>query len=142
MVLRNLQKTGGLWLLASLALSVILVPLAASTAMPSPMQVAGVEGTRMGAYKALAELTFRAFQKGDKATAAKLARILERTWDHGEEGCGDSSLSKTNVELFGQIDQAMDTFIKPILAYETKPPDPAAVESAYNQYLAKLNLGN
>ena len=42
-------------------------------------QTAGVDNTRMGAYRALARLTFQAFQRGDNATAAELARILERT---------------------------------------------------------------
>jgi hypothetical protein len=29
----------------------------------------------------LAQLSFQAFQRGDNATAATLARVLERTWD-------------------------------------------------------------
>src|ERR1700753_4239360 len=43
-------------------------------------QAAEVDNTRMGSYRALAQLSFQAFQKGDSATAAELARILERTW--------------------------------------------------------------
>ena len=42
-------------------------------------QTAGVDDTKMGPYRALAQLSFTAIQKGDTATASKLARILERT---------------------------------------------------------------
>ena len=101
-------------------------------------QTAGVDNTAMGAYRALAELSFQAFKKGDMATAAELARILERTWDGGEEGNGDHALEKANKDLFEQIDNAMDVYIKPIIHYPTKAPDPAAVEAAYKDYLDKL----
>ena len=101
-------------------------------------QTAGVDNTKMGAYRALAQLSFQAFQKGDTATAAELARILERTWDNGEERGGEQCLIKTNKGLFEEIDKAMDGFIKPILQYATKVPDPAAVQAAYNDFLEKL----
>jgi hypothetical protein len=42
-------------------------------------QTAGVDNSRMGAYRALAQLAYQAFQKGDNATASELARVLERT---------------------------------------------------------------
>lgn len=108
----------------------------------TPTQSAGVDNTKMGAYRALAQLSFRAFQKGDNATSAELARILERSWDAAEEGGGEHSLAKTNSERFGQIDEAMDAFIKPILRYASKTPDPVGVESAYNEYLNKLKEGD
>jgi hypothetical protein len=92
----------------------------------------------MGAYRALAQMSFAAFQKGDNATAAELARVLERTWDAAEEGGGDRSLGKTNKDLFEQIDHAMDVFIKPVMHYAAKAPDPAAVQGAYNDFLEKL----
>jgi hypothetical protein len=76
-------------------------------------QTSGVDDTRMGSYRALAQLSFQAFGKGDLATAGQLARILERTWDRGEEHGGEKSLGKTDPELFRQIDYAMDTFIAP-----------------------------
>jgi hypothetical protein len=107
-----------------------------------PSQTAGVDNTRMGAYRALAELCFQAFQKGDTAAAAKLARILERTWDKGEEGGGKTSLTVTNAELFEQIDSAMDAFIKPLIAYEKSAPDPVKVAAAYSAFLEKLQLAD
>jgi hypothetical protein len=60
-------------------------------------QSAGVDNTRMGSYRALAQLSFQAYQKGDNATAAELARILERTWDQGEwHNTSDGSYCKAN----------------------------------------------
>ena len=103
----------------------------------APTQTAGVDNTKMGAYRALAQLSFQAFQKGDDATAAELARILERTWDKGE---GD--LSKSNPEVCKQIDGSMDGFIQPVLHYTAKAPDPAAVQAAYNTHLEKLKLAD
>jgi hypothetical protein len=60
-------------------------------------QTAGVDNTRMGAYRALAQLSFQAFQRGENATAAELAHILERTWDQGEwKNSSDNSFCKAN----------------------------------------------
>jgi hypothetical protein len=44
--------------------------------------------------------------------------------------------------LFEQIDKAMDVFIKPIINHAKKAPDPAEVEAAYNDYVAKLKQGD
>jgi hypothetical protein len=46
-------------------------------------QSATVGNMRMGAYRALVELSFQTFQREDNSMAAELARILERTWDQG-----------------------------------------------------------
>jgi hypothetical protein len=125
--------TAGLFLFSGAATS---VPAKAQEKRPS--QTAGVDNTKMGTYRALAELSFQAFKKGDGVTAAKLARILERAWDSSEEGGGEKALAKTNPQLFEQIDRAMDVFIKPLIGYEKAAPDPAKVESAYNAYLELL----
>src|SRR5580700_1497322 len=57
-------------------------------------QTSGVDDTKMGPYRALAQLAYEASQKGEGPTAAKLARILERTWDKAEDYGGDMALSK------------------------------------------------
>ena len=102
-------------------------------------QTAGVDNTRMGAYRALAQLSFQALQNGDNATATELARILERTWDQGEwHNSSDGSFCKANRSVCQPIDQAMDVFINPIMNYSKKAPDPAAVKAAYNDFLEKL----
>ena len=107
------------------------------TAKRSP-QTAGVDDTKMGPYRALAQLVFAAFQKNDLATAAQLGRVLERVWDKAEDYGGDTALSKTNRKAFDDIDKAMDQFITPLVEYKTKAPDAGKVKAAYNAYLEKL----
>jgi hypothetical protein len=101
-------------------------------------QTAGVDDSKMGTYRALAQLAFATSQKGDNVLAAKLARILERDWDKAEDYGGESALSKTNHALFDEIDKAMDHFIAPLVAHITSAPDPVTVKAAFNAYLEKL----
>jgi hypothetical protein len=105
-------------------------------------QTAGVDNTKMGAYRALAQHAFSEFQKGDTAAAAQLARSLERVWDKAEDYGGDTALKKTHPDLFEQIDKAMDDFVLPLMDYKTKAPDPARIKAAYNAYLEKLKLAD
>ncbi len=105
-------------------------------------QTAGVDNTKMGAYRALAQHAFLEFQKGDTAAAAQLARSLERVWDKAEDYGGDTALKKTHPDLFEEIDKAMDDFVLPLTEYKTKPPDPARVKAAFNTYMEKLKLAD
>lgn len=105
-------------------------------------QSSGVDNTKMGAYRALAQHAYAEFQKGDTATAAQLARVLERVWDKGEDYGGDTALKKTHPDLFEEIDKAMDDFITPLTEYKTKAPDPAKVKASFNAYLEKLKLAD
>jgi hypothetical protein len=105
-------------------------------------QTAGVDNTKMGPYRALAQLALAASQKGDNATAAQLARVLERTWDKAEDYGGDTALSKTNHALFEQIDKAMDTFITLLVDHPASAPDAAKVKAAYNAFMEKLKLAD
>ena len=105
-------------------------------------QSAGVDNTKMGPYRALAQHTYAEFQKGDLASAAMLARVLERVWDKGEDYGGDTALKKTHPDLFDEIDKAMDDFIAPLTEYKTKTPDAARVKAAYAAYLEKLKLAD
>ena len=105
-------------------------------------QTAGVDNTKMGAYRAIAQHAFLEFQKGDAAAAAQLARSLERVWDKAEDYGGDTALKKTHPDLFEEIDKAMDDFVLPLTEYKTKPPDPARVKAAFNAYLEKLKLAD
>ena len=105
-------------------------------------QTAGVDNTKMGPYRALAQLAYAASQKGDYAGAATLAKIIERTWDKAEDYGGDTALSKTNHALFEQIDKAMDQFISLFLDHPATGSDPAKLKSAYSQYLEKLKLAD
>ena len=87
----------------------------------------------MTPYRNLAGDTLAAFKAHDMATAKKKARELEVTWDTREK-----ALQKKSPDLWGQIDKAMDAFIKPVM--QGKSLDPAKVETAYDTYIAKLQL--
>jgi len=102
----------------------------------------GVDNSKMGAYRALAQHIYADFERGDLAAAALMAKVLERVWDKAEDYGGDTALSKTNHGLFEQIDKAMDDFISPITDAKGKAPDPAKVKAAYNAYLEKLKLAD
>jgi hypothetical protein len=105
-------------------------------------RTAGVDDTKMGPYRALAQLAVAASQKGDNATAAELARVLERTWDKAEDYGGDTALSKTNHALFDQIDKAMDQFISILIDHANSAPDGAKLKAAYTAYMEKLKLAD
>jgi hypothetical protein len=132
------------------ALLVVVIGLFLSAAVTSVSsaqekrnpQTAGVDNTKMGPYRALAQLTLTASQKGNNATAAQLARVLERTWDKAEDYGGDTALSKTNHALFEQIDKAMDTFITLLVEHPASAPDAAKVKAAYNAFMEKLKLAD
>jgi hypothetical protein len=101
-------------------------------------QTAGVDNSKMGPYRALAQLAFASSQKGDNATARTLAKILERTWDKSEDYGGDTALSRTNHALFDEIDKAMDQFVNLLMEHQASAPDPAKLKAAYAAYLEKL----
>jgi dihydrodipicolinate synthase/N-acetylneuraminate lyase len=105
-------------------------------------QMNGVDNTKMGAYRALAQHIYGDFQRGDMAAAAELSRVLERIWDKAEEYGGDTALAKTNRKLFDEIDKAMDQFITPLMAAKGKAPDAAKVKAAFNLYLEKLKIAD
>lgn len=86
----------------------------------------------MTPYRKLAADTLQAFKAHDMSTAKKKARELEVAWDAREK-----ALKKRSPDLWGQIDKAMDDFIKPV---QGKSPDPAAVQTAYDAFIAKLQL--
>ena len=86
----------------------------------------------MTPYRKLAADTLTAFKAHDMPTAKKKARELEVAWDSREK-----ALQKKSPDLWGQIDKAMDDFIKPVGG---KSADPAKVQTAYDTFIAKLQL--
>lgn len=124
----------------------LLLILAAAGSYPAQekkvAQMNGVDNTKMGAYRALAQHIYGDFQRGDMAAAAELSRVLERIWDKAEEYGGDTALAKTNRKLFDEIDKAMDQFITPLMEAKGKAPDAAKVKAAFNLYLEKLKLAD
>jgi len=113
---------------------------AASAQERKVAQVKGVDNSKMGPYRALAQHIYSDFQKGDVAAAAEMGRVLERLWDKAEDYGGDTALSKTNHKLFEEIDKAMDEFLTPLWEAKGKPPDAAKVKAAYNHYPETLKL--
>ncbi|MGH9742366.1 MAG: hypothetical protein ACRD51_08445, partial [Candidatus Acidiferrum sp.] len=105
-------------------------------------QTDGVDNTKMGAYRAIAQQIYFEFQRGDTAASAQLARSLERVWDKAEDYGGDMALHRTHPDLFEEIDKAMDEFIMPLEAYKTKPPEAAKIRAAFNAYMEKLRLAD
>jgi hypothetical protein len=87
----------------------------------------------MTTYRQLATETLTAVQAHNMSTAKKKARELEVTWDTREK-----ALQRQSPDLWGQIDRAMDAFIKPVM--QGKSLDPARVQTAYDSYIAKLQL--
>jgi hypothetical protein len=127
-----------------LALALVVGSNAATTIAQEKKvgQVNGVDNSKMGPYRALAQHIYSDFQKGDVAAAAEMGRVLERVWDKAEDYGGDTALSKTNHALFEEIDKAMDNFLTPLWEAKAKPADPARVKAAYNTYLEKLKLAD
>lgn len=136
--LNFISKRTPLTLLLSVCLGISPLGIASPQTAKRAPQTAGVDDTKMGPYRALAQLVFAAFQKNDLASAAQLGRVLERVWDKAEDYGGDTALAKTNRKVFDEIDKAMDQFIAPLVEYKTKAPDAAKVKAAYNAYLEKL----
>jgi hypothetical protein len=107
-------------------------------------QIAGVGVSRVGPYRALAQLSYQAYERGDIWTAVELARVLERTWEAGEERGGEKSLAKVNPELFRQIDSAVDHFVEPLIDYvlgqANELPDTVEFQRTFSDLIAKLKM--
>ena len=131
--------------LLALVFALLIACAAAAPASAQEKKVAqknGVDISKMGAYRALAQHIYGDFAKGDLAAAAELSTVLERLWDKAEEYGGDTALAKTNRQLFDEIDRAMDQFITPFTEAKGKSPDPARTKAAFNAYLEKLKLAD
>lgn len=94
--------------------------------------VAATVDDNMTPYRKLATDTLNAFQAHDMPTAKAKARELEVAWDTQQK-----ALKKKSPDVWGQIDKAMDAFIKPL---QGKSPDPAKVQAAYDAFISRLQL--
>ncbi len=138
----SFQKVAAALPFLALALVVGTVAHSAMAQEKKVAQANGVDNSKMGPYRALAQHIYSDFQKGDVVGAAAMGRVLERVWDKAEDYGGDTALSKTNRKLFDEIDKAMDEFLTPIWDAKGKSPDAAKVRAAYNAYLDKLKLAD
>jgi hypothetical protein len=113
-----------------------------------------LDSGRMGVYRSLALLTYRAFLKGqrsdrtdeegdrsgdwyEKWEADSCAQILETTWEIRE-----ADLVKMSPDLHKRINEAMEAFVKPIMGWRDGKVDPDKVDAAYSDYLDKLKQAN
>ena len=102
-------------------------------AMDRPNPVGGAAADdNMTPYRNLAAEALKAFNARDMVTAKKKAKELEVAWDTHEK-----ALQKKSPDVWGQIDKAMDAFIKPV---QNKASDAAKVQAAYDTFIAKLQL--
>jgi hypothetical protein len=138
MIYPSKKMIGALFVLLASVLLVLAVPGSGPAQEKKAAQMNGVDNTKMGAYRALAQHIYGDFQRGDMAAAAELSRVLERIWDKAEEYGGDTALARTNRKLFDDIDK----FITPLMDAKSKAPDAAKVKAAFNLYLEKLKLAD
>jgi len=126
------------WIRIAMLVTLIVCGTIASSAQePKPAQAGPGAGTpaaddNMTPYRKLAADTLQAFKAHDMPAAKKKAKELEVAWDSREK-----ALQKKSPDLWGQIDKCMDAFIKPV---QDKSPDPAKVQTAYDTFIAKLQL--
>ena len=104
----------------------------ASAQEQRPKTSASGASDNMTLYRQLAADTLTAFKAHDMPAAKKKARELEVAWDSREK-----ALQKRSPDVWEQIDKAMDAFIKPM---RDKSPDPAKVQTAYDDFIMKLQL--
>jgi len=122
------------WIGIAMVMALTVSATMASAAQePKPAAGAVVPDDNMTPYRKLAADTLTAFKAHDMPTAKKKARELEVAWDKGEK-----TLEKKSPDVWGQIDKAMDAFIKPVM--HDKSPDAAKVQTTYDAFIAKLQL--
>src|SRR5258708_18341437 len=102
--------------LLALVFAFLTVCAAAVPAFSQEKKVAqknGVDISKMGAYRALAQHIYAEFQRVDIAAAAELGTDLEIVWGKSEEyGC-DTAFAKNNRQLSDVIFTANDLFLTP-----------------------------
>jgi len=104
-------------------------------------RTAGVDDTKMGPYRALAQLAVAASQKGTMPPPQNSARILERTWIR-RKIMEATPRSRNQPCPFRSIDKAMDQFIAVLLDHPNAAPDSAKLKALYTNYLDKLKLAD
>jgi YVTN family beta-propeller protein len=90
---------------------------------------------RLEHYRSLAQKAMDAVKNNDLAAATKSCQTLEQDWDEGS-----TDIRQKSPDLWGQIDEAMDDFIHPITHSGGTAPNAAVLNSAYQNFLAKLHL--
>ena len=81
----------------------------------------------LGFLGVMATLAFNASQKGDNATAATLAKILERTWDKSEDYGGDTITVAVSARTGAGIDKLLEMILlqADVMELKANPNRPA-----------------
>jgi hypothetical protein len=109
---------------------------------------AGVDNTKVGNYRALAQLALQASKEGDNPRAAELGRILENSWDVAGFSDQNWPIGPNRQALQARVDSNMDGFINLLKQYREKRPsasvgpNPAEIQSAYDSYIESLDLAD
>ena len=90
------------------------------------------ETDEMTPYRVMAGDILNAYKAGDMTTAKAKSKEIQKVWDHGQK-----ALKSRSPEKWKAADKAMDGFVKPIL--RKAKLDPAKVQTAYEDYIAKLD---
>lgn len=102
-----------------------------------------VDHTKMGVYRALANVTNALVKKGDWEDAGMTSEILGHLWDANRtEWIRNFKDPRRGPEAWREIDKAMDLFILPIERYRAGKPELPDVEKAYRSYLETMKVGN
>lgn len=110
------------------------IAVAAIYIKPTGGVVAMGQPARVNHYRDLAKQAMDALAKGDMAAATKACNTLEQDWDNGE-----SALRQSNLDVWNQVDVALDDFIHSITRGGAKP-NQEEVSKAYQNFLEKLKL--
>ena len=124
--------------IATLLIFIVTGPQTSSAkaSMPAPNRqqapAAKPADDNMTPYRKLAADSLAALKAHDAATAKKKAKELEKAWDNDQK-----ALQKSSPAVWKQIDDAMDGLVKPM---QGKNPDVAKMQSAYDTFIAKLQM--
>jgi hypothetical protein len=127
---RRISRLAAVFLAAGICAAASAAPLAALAPPMSDESAAATDS--MTSYRTTAEEILKAFKAGNVDAAKAKGREIQKAWDSEQK-----ELKARAHEAWKAADHAMDLFVKPII--NEAHPDPAAVEAAYDNFIAKLD---
>jgi hypothetical protein len=119
--------------LASVFVVAAICSMASATPLAPPESDASAAAAdSMTPYRTMAADILKAFKTGDLDTAKAKGRAIQKAWDSEQK-----ALKARSPETWKAADAAMDAFVKPII--KQTDPDPAKVQAAYEDFIAKLD---
>jgi tetratricopeptide (TPR) repeat protein len=93
--------------------------------------------TEPAVYQFLSGLALESFKTGDHLKAVQLAIVIEHFWDNSEI---TRDLRSNSPDTYKAIDNSMDVFLHALAHPKTDGPASSDVETAYKDYVARLEL--